>query len=176
MANTDIEPTRKRQLDRGRNRINLIRDLASGKSGTDLAEKLGVTPGAIYAFQRRHADAIEAAAADFESEFAGLWIASKAKRLAEIESVAAHIDALMSDEVAEALDEWVSSKEDHEKEHALERLAESALGDPNALRIKLAALKQAAEELGQIPTKTVVEVKGSVVNYVVEGVDMEKLK
>lgn len=51
-------------------------------SQSQLAEKYGVTQPAISQFAARHKAEIDEVKDDIENEFAGLWIANKADRLA----------------------------------------------------------------------------------------------
>lgn len=48
--------------------------------------------------------------------------------------------------------------------------------DPERLTVKHRALKQAAEELGQLPGRANVVVNTSPITYVIDGVDMETLR
>lgn len=125
---------------RGRHKLRLIRLLAVGEMTQDeLAEEFGVTQPAIAQFKKRNRDEIEHVKANLEDEFAGLWIARKKDRVAELEDVAERFKA----------------------------------DDPKAANIRLRALKQAAEELGQL--KVSIEVSGGV-DYTVEGVDPKELQ
>lgn len=61
----------------------LCRDLAlSNVTQSDLAEKYGVTGGAITQFKQRNAQEIEAIRADSADEYAGLLLAQKQARIA----------------------------------------------------------------------------------------------
>ena len=48
--------------------------------------------------------------------------------------------------------------------------------DPDLLKIKHAAMKQAAEELGQLPSRMGVSVQAATVSFQIEGVDLETLR
>jgi transposase-like protein len=64
-------------------RRQLCRELATGDvTQAALARKYGVTRSAINNFAKRHAREIDEIKEDLDNEFAGLWIADKAKRLA----------------------------------------------------------------------------------------------
>jgi len=129
-------------------RRDLIRDLAEGKlTQVELAEKYGVVQSSVSEFKSRHKEEIEAVRNNLEDEFAGIWIANKERRLAELSSDVEHIN-------------------------------ESELGkrDPQWAKVKQSALKQAAEELGQIPNRISVQVGDVHVRYEVAGVNLDDLK
>lgn len=118
-------------LARGRNRIFLLRDLALGaESQKDLAFKYGVTPMAISAFAAAHGEEITDIRGDLESEWAGIWVADRKLRLAEIQQLIED----MSDQVAEEVAGAGLSKD---------------IGVP-LVKTLLAAYDQVARELGQI--------------------------
>lgn len=141
-------------LERGHVRLALIRDLAGGEhTGAKLAKKYGVCAQAISEFKRRHEAAIAEVRGKLDDEFAGLWVARKAARLAEYEN-----DLLCIQEAIE--------------------LAAEAAGDDapppvpaDLLRAKHRALRAVAEELGQLPTRMDVQVSGEVVHYAFGGDD-----
>ena len=131
-------------LERGWVRYKLIRQLAEGlKSNIQLAEEHGCTATAISQFKGRHLTDIEEQARDFENEFAALWIANKAARL-----------ALLQDDI--------------------EQTAESY--EPDMLKIRHAALHQAAKELGQVPSAAGVQVQTQTATFKINGVDLEQLR
>jgi hypothetical protein len=64
-------------------RRKVIRDLAlSGMTQQAIAQKYGVTPGAVTQFKQRNAEEIAAVAAAADDDYAGILIAEKANRLA----------------------------------------------------------------------------------------------
>ena len=64
-------------------RRTLCRELAAGEvKRAALARKYGVTPAAITLFAKRHGAEIDAIKRDLDDQFAGLWIADKAARIA----------------------------------------------------------------------------------------------
>jgi DNA-binding Lrp family transcriptional regulator len=76
------------------NRHALMRMLAEGKMPqAEMARRMGVAPSSVTAFKQRHAEAIEAIAADVENEFAGIAIAQKSNRLAVYEEELAKAQA-----------------------------------------------------------------------------------
>lgn len=131
-------------LERAWVRNKLIRELAAERlSHAKLAEKYGVTDVSISNFKKRHLTEIEEVRADLEDQFAGLWIANKAARLAELEQDVDDIGTTTNHEL---------------------------------LKVKHNALKQAAEELGQLPSRFSVQVNNQPVTYKIEGVDMDALR
>lgn len=147
MTNTEIatkpKPDRTRKLETlpPHIRLSLMRRIAGGETQAALAVEFGCTPQSVSQFKQRHADQISEMAADLDNKFAGLWIARKENRLDAIEQVIRDIE-----------------------EH------------PNAkhhewLKTKLIALRNAAEELGQLPPKQVTTVIP--VMHVVQGVNLD---
>jgi predicted transcriptional regulator len=132
---------------RGHLARQLCRDLAVGNvSQSQLAEKYGVGPSAISYHAKKNAEEIAAIKADIENEFAGMWIAQKQSRVAEYQSDAERINTALdkSDEL-----------------------------DPKLLRAKNAALKAAAEEMGQLSAKVQVQVQTQQVDYWIDGCDLD---
>lgn len=151
------EPRRSLPLERGWIRPKLIRELAEGtKTQEQLAQEYGTSRVSIANFKKRHLTAIEQQKADFENEFAALWIANKAARL-----------AVLQDDV-EALTEQfdLDGNAFHEDKKA-------AL---DAVKTRHAALLQAAKELGQLPSAAGVQVETKRVTFMIPGVDLEQLR
>ena len=135
---------------RGRQRLRLIQELALGaRSQVELAEQFGVRQPTISDFRRQYADRIDTARARIEDELAGLWIYEKANRLAEYEADVEQIN---------------------------ERLEQDPLPDDyvKLYAAKSRALRNAAEELGQLAPRSVNLT--SRVHYTIEGVDMDALR
>lgn len=131
-------------MERGPYKAKLIRELAEGiKPNVQLATEYGVTAGSISSFKSRHATAIAEQRAEFENEFADLWIAQKRLRL-----------AMLQDDIEESFDS----------------------DEFEAVKIRHAALFQAAKELGQIPSTSGVQVQMPTVTFKIEGVDLEQLR
>lgn len=125
----------KGKLERAYARRRLIIELAKGeKTERQLAAIYECAPSAINQFKQRHLAAITETSENLGNEFAGLWIAQKLDRLAELE-------ALFEDGI---------SARDRETKAML--------------------LRHAAEELGQIPNKTTVDVTAEV-KVKIEGLD-----
>lgn len=134
---------------RGQVRVRLIHDLAlDAWTERDLADQYGVAQPSIWEFKQRHAHQIATARGEIENYFAGLWISDKTARLAELEDDVEQINA--------------------ELEQAPIELR------PRLYLAKHRALRNAAEELGQLAPK---RVDASVtVRYEIVGVDMAALE
>lgn len=146
----------------------LARDLALGdQNQTQLADKYGVTTAAITFFKQRRAEEIAAIAAEADNEYAGMWIAQKQARLAEYERI--HGIALEPTPKVAAngkVVQWVNPESG-----AIETI-EEVDG-----RLAAQVLKQAAEEMGQLPTRLQVSGEmGVTTTYRVEGVDPKDLQ
>lgn len=123
------------KLERAYARRRLILDLArEEKTQEQLAALYECSQSSISEFKARHMAAILEARENLNNEFAGLWIAQKLDRLAELE-------ALFEDTV---------SARDRETKAML--------------------LRHAAEELGQIPNKTTLDITAEV-KVRIEGLD-----
>ena len=112
-------------------RRTLCRELAAGEvKRAALARKYGVTPAAITLFAKRHGAEIDAIKRDLDDQFAGLWIADKAARIA----------AYQADLEASAAD----------TKHA---------GYFEQIRTRTAILRAVAEELGQLPPRATLTIR-----------------
>lgn len=154
----DIKPkrvSRKHKLTRSYLRVELIADLAGGMSINDCAAKYRVSPSTVSTFKQHFAFEIEAKAKHItdglESNTTQLWIAEKTNRLAVYQ------------EQVEVIDEQM------QRDDGKNRRPDAAL-----LRTQQAALRGAAEELGQL--RTHVEVDQKIVHSVINGVNPEDLK
>lgn len=150
-TNTDRYP-----LLRGHTRWQVIRDLAAGMSLSDTADKYGVHRDSIINFKRAHLSDIAELRASVANEANGLWIASQFNRLAEYQQAFEDVDAA----VASLLDFGGNLGP-----------AEMAF-----IKEKRGILRQAAEELGQLPPRNNVMVNGASVTYNFEGVNPDDLK
>jgi hypothetical protein len=134
-------------LDRPATRVPLIYALACGAEDQyTLATRYGVNQSSISRFAVRWEREIAVQAGALEDKLAALWIADKTIRIATLQDDADRIDTY---------------------------LAEMEMLDPALLRVKHAALRAAAEEMGQL--KTVIDTTVSV-RYEVVGVDPEVLR
>lgn len=142
-------------LERPHVRLKLVRQLAAGEhSLTDLAARHGVTHQAISAFAKRHAELIADVASKLDDEFAGLWVAEKAARLAVLQHQVEQIADTMGDP---------------------EAAAKAGVGAAEMHRVQQQALRAIADELGQIPARVQVQHSGSL-NVQLNGVDVEALR
>jgi hypothetical protein len=117
---------RRHQPMSGRNKLFVIRALATGDpKPAALARMFGVGRNAITNFQKRNARAIDEVRRAIDDEFAGLWVARKEARLAELE--------WMIDILGEAIEE---------------------MPDVDMIRVRAGLLKNVSEELGQLPPRT----------------------
>lgn len=125
----------------GLNRRKLIRELAfkePGITNASIGQRYGVTGQAIGQFAKRHADEIAAVAKDADDEFAGMLIAQKAFRLGLLQEIA--------EKAGEAVPKVTPSGKvayDDDGNQIMEI----------DYRAQMAALKQAAEELGQLANR-----------------------
>lgn len=141
----------------------LARDLAlTDASQSALAEKYGVTQSSISEFKQRRAEEIAEIAANADDEYAGMWIAKKINRLAELERI---FDTAMTPTPKITNKGTLAYTEDGTVINEIDG------------RAAMQALKQAAEELGQLATR--VSLAGGLdirTNYTVEGVSPEDLR
>jgi transcriptional regulator with XRE-family HTH domain len=148
-------------------RRQVVRDLAlSGLSQDALAEKYGVSQQAISQFKARNAEEIAAVAAKADDEFAGILIAQKAARLAayqELYGVAVSPTPKIS-----ASGKTVTYVDPES--------GESGVVMEVDVRAAATVLKQAAEEMGQLPTR--LQVSGELATtttYRIENVSNDDL-
>ena len=117
---SDVKPWERRQL---------CRELAAGElTRAQLARKYGINRSGITRFAQRHAREIDDIKANLDDEFAGLWIASKAARIAAYQA-----DAERSED---------GGYGSHYEQ----------------IRTRLQIYRAVAEELGQLPGRTTVTV------------------
>lgn len=152
----------------GLKRRQIIRELAAQEvNQSALAIKYGVSTSAITQFKQRHAEEIAAVRADMDNEFAGILIANKAARLAAL------VDLY---EAATTPTPKISVKGDVVRRMNPETGEFEEVMEIDA-RAAMQALKQAAEEMGQLPTR--VQVSGGMdirTNYTIEGVSPDDLR
>lgn len=143
-------------LERAHVRLALIRALATGEhTHGELAKQHGVTRQAVTEFVKRHAARIDQVRAKLDDEFAGRWIADKNVRLAHLE-----------DQILRVLDLIESP----------EKALSANVGVAEVERVIQTALRNAAEELGQLPSRQTIQHEGGVsVRYELVGIDPEDL-
>lgn len=118
-------------------RRQLARHLATGElRRAQLARQYGVSASYIGQFAKERAREIDAIRADLDDEFAGLWIASKEKRLAAYER------------------EYETSEQGDYSGHF------------EQVRTRTAILRNVAEELGQLPTRATTAIITPVVHVI----------
>lgn len=153
----------RRPLSRGHIKWKLIQELArQDKTQRALAREYDVAHSSITEFKQRHAAEIAEVRADLENEFAGLWIAQKTQRLAEYQTDA--------EEIGDARVQAIVGHDEDGEPITAEKV------DAALIRAKHAALRAAAEELGQIPAKVNITIDPVTVRYEVVGVSPEDLK
>lgn len=134
------------KLAKGQVRRRLIAELAAEEmTRADLARKYDVSGAAITLFAGRHQEQIDACKLRAEDEFAAIAVASKVNRVA-------------------IYDQMISDMED----------AMIAAGVVSSKRARTIAvlLKNVAEEMGQLPSRSVTHIQGQTIHYTVEGVDL----
>ena len=127
---TDVDVTGSDYGHRGTwERRTLCRELAAGdQSKAALGRKYGISAAAVSQFARRHAAEIAVIKGQLDDEFAGLWIASKAARIAAYQ---ADYDLALDTDKADH-HEWIKAR--------------------------TGILGAVAEELGQLPPRATVTV------------------
>jgi hypothetical protein len=133
----------------------LVRELAMRNPDvtlTAIGKKYNVTPSAITAFSRRNADEIQAVADEADKEFAGILIAQKEFRLRAYQEI--------FEQASEPQPKVTPAGK------VVERFNEETGKDEIVTEIdhraKMQALKQAAEELGQLANR--ITLQGDVKN------------
>lgn len=93
----------------------------------------------------------------------------KRRHLTEIQEVQADIENKFASL-------WIAQKEYRlaELQHDVDEIGDTR--DPEMMRNKHTALKQAAEELGQLPSRFNMQVNTAPITYKIEGVDLEQLR
>lgn len=160
--------------------MRLIRALATGeKTRAELARERGVVVSALSEFAKRHAAEIQAVRDNVEDEFAGMWIAQKAERVAayqqNAELIARELEALTDGRVTVHGGE--SDGEDAEDDGSDgEPIADISGAIGRLTRAYDRALRSVAEERGQLPTRMVVKSEGGgAVHVYGAGVDTDKV-
>lgn len=151
----------------GIKRLQVMREIAVGEmTQTALAAKYGVSQSAVSQFSSRYADEIADIRADMANEFAGILIAQKANRLALYQELA-EIALTPTPKLATNGKTVTVLNADGEPETVMEV----------DVRAAAQVAKQAAEEMGQLPTR--LQVQGGLdvtTKYTVTGINPEDLK
>ncbi len=146
-------------------RMMAIRMLAEGATQKVVAEHFGVAQPTVSEFASAYRVQIQEVAADLENEFAGLWIAEKAKRIA----------SYMAD--IETIDRTIEWRMERLKSLGLDLEEIAAAGaDPSLIRVKQRGLRNVAEEMGHLPARVQIAVTQQSVAYEVVGVDVGDLR
>lgn len=125
---TEVQQSGSRKL-KPWDRRALCRELAAGEvKRAVLARKYGISGAYVTKFAKQHAAEIDAIKVNLDNEYAGLWIAQKAERIA----------AYQAD---------LEASEDGDYGSHFEQI-----------RTRTQILKSVAEELGQLPPRTTVTV------------------
>lgn len=120
------------KLERGTVTAELVRHLAERDlNQTELAAKYSVTRASVSAFAKRHTGEIERYRERLDITAAGLWVADRDMRLAEIQTVIVETRKDLDDPKAGA-----------------------SVPKAENRRVILQAVRNAAEELGQLPSKS----------------------
>jgi transposase-like protein len=137
--------TEARRLDRGHLRARLIREIAGRtESYAQIACRHGVTRSAISQFAARHQLAILDARQALDDDTAALWVSRRRDRLAEIQQTIEDLDAQLDAQPEDRAQLW---------------------------RLRLQAIRQAAEETGQLRDTAPVHT----VEIRLNGVDLDQL-
>ena len=134
---------------------------------SEIARRYDVTPGAVTQFADRHAEEIAAVREAMDDEFAGIAIASKVNRVALLQEIAEKALEPVPKVSANGKVTMVINPDTKEPEIVMEVDARAAM----------AALKQVAEELGQLVQRS--QVSGDMnttTTYRIEGVSPEELR
>lgn len=123
-------------LTRPRNKRQILRLIADGKTNQEIADRLGIDQSTVYRFKERHADEIAELLERIEAETSDYAIAHKVQRVADL-------DYLRTEWVKELRERGMVWDED--TRHGTKRHVSGA-----AVELR-AVLKQAAEELDQLP-------------------------
>lgn len=148
-------------------RRKLVREIALGELNyAALAEKYEVNPSAISYFAKRHADEIKAVREKADDEFAGLLITQKGFRLGALQDL---LERALTEVPKVAPSGRVVYVTDPET--GQETMVKEIAGE-----LAAKVLKQAAEEMGQLPTRLQLSGRMEVATtYAVDGVAPDDL-
>lgn len=168
----------------------VLQDLAVGtKTQLQIADEWGVTQQAISAIAKREAHRVERYRASAEDKFAGLWIADKEARVAELQDDADEakaVAALLSSQLlgnsptvgsagpTSPVSSGTVAPSVPSGASPTMPVDPASVGALTALmRVRANALRQAADEMGQIPAKVQITVSPVSVDYTLNGVSPE---
>lgn len=175
--NPGRNPWRNR-LRRGWRKRWTILQLATGDlSQADIARGVGVSQHSVHEFAKEFAAEIAAVEAELEAEFRGLWIADKYNRLAELQDDADEIGDLVATRMAsgDPRNGMININAGDEGEGAEVEVEVKTDDTVRWIKLRHAALRYAAEELGQIPNRMQLNVGGKIATYKLDGVDIDQV-
>lgn len=146
-----------RYLERGHIKTSLIWYLAEGIwPQNKLAEFFRVEPSRISAFARRHKDEIEAVRKQMDEEtqtvLQSLWVTRKDMRMSEYQQTLEDIEEII-----------------------FRDLMKGNRIDVSLVKAKFQALRNVAEELGDLPPRIAIQQNTTQVRYTLEGVNLDEL-
>ena len=160
-------------LERGWRKRYLIIELAKGDiPKRELARIMKCHKSSVIDFERRHQAEIAETITRIEDEFVGLWVASKANRLAEYQQDVEDANEIIMDEFGERS---APRESDPLDPGANDEVSDRPNMAPIWVRLKEQALRAVAEELGQIPNRVRMDLGGQVATYHLEGVDLDRM-
>jgi hypothetical protein len=162
---------RRGALERAPVRTELVRLLASGEhTNTALAERFGVAQPSIVEFKHRHAASIARQRERLDDLYAGITYADKVARVAELSDQVEYVADLMEAELED------DEAEFDEPRTGKPRKAGVNVSTAELLRTVQTALRNIAEEKGELPSRQTVQHEGGVsVRYEIVGVQLEDL-
>ncbi len=167
---------------RGRKKLNLIHEIAQDETKPrELASRYGLTQAELRAFKRDNAYEVALVRVDHENEFAGLWITKKRDRLAETQDVVERAQTQLAawDELVEQLQDALRDPDNAPPSFVHAAMAlRGGRGDvrspaPELMKVVLKALRQAAEEMGDLKQDMNLNVTG--VRHEIVGIENKDL-
>lgn len=144
-------------LDRGWKRIRLINELArETKTQREIAKEFGCSQSRVRDFKKANYEDIQLVKAAMDDEFRATYTAQKTARVSELEQDVVDCNVLIRQEM-------------QYEEPNIESLA-------RLWRAKQKAVRLIAEELGQIPRAVDLKLDKQVLEYFVQGADLEAMK
>jgi hypothetical protein len=163
------------KLEVPQNCVRLVYDLAAGElTMRQLGAKYGVTAASVHEFKKRHRAEIDHQRDNLNDRFAQLWIAEKTARLAAYQRTAELADSEIQKAVEGRLVIGADAADVEDMEDGA-MVADVSGPVSRYDRMRARALRSAAEELGQLPTRTTVALEATTIRHIIEGVDLDKL-
>jgi hypothetical protein len=145
------------RIRRGAVRTKAIYDLAQDVPITVIAKRYCTSPATVKDFALEYADEVNLVRQDLATavarEATNLWVTDKLSRMTEYQQALTDL------------------------ENEIVRLIENGKTQNVAglIKIKFQGLRHVAEELGELPPRVAIQNNNTMVNYTLEGVDMEAL-